>query len=167
MTVLFRGPPTCGPVMNFSEKNLGQSLPGSRVPCSPASRMEPALQALHYAIPLVTSSAPANRVRAPLKRVRGAKRPSANQRRVPTERVHTGTWLGYAVHVSGTGELEHCCCVKCRCSGAARALLTPIKRGHGHPLRFALTVKILTKTKYIRLYLPAGRCQMKTNNCYI
>lgn len=49
MTVLFHGPPTRGPVMNFcesearGEKNLGHwllSLPVSRVSCSPASRRE-------------------------------------------------------------------------------------------------------------------------------
>lgn len=51
-------------------------------------------------------------------------RPSTNQSSVPWERVHRGTWPGYAVHVRGLGEVEHCCCVKCKRRSASVALLT-------------------------------------------
>lgn len=56
---------------------------------------------------------------------RGVERPPANQSPSFKEHVHTDTWLGYAGHVSGTGEVEHCC-VKWKYSSAAPTLPTPI-----------------------------------------
>lgn len=87
----------------------------------------------------VTSLAAANHSRVPQKRVRGKGTPLDQSEACSWERVHTGTWLGYAVHVSRSEEVEHCCCVKCKCrTGTPNPVLT---HGNGAPIAFLLTFK--------------------------
>lgn len=95
MTVLFRDPPTRGPVMDFCEsearggekkkKNLGHSLlslSASRVSCSGASRR--GLLCADRIMKCSTSRPPARPIggERSLKRALGMERPSTNQRSV-------------------------------------------------------------------------------------
>lgn len=136
MTALFHGPPTRGPVMNFCEsetprrqekKNLGQLAAVSpRLTCTQQESLAPGEPHSEWIVQHPTSRASSRPIGVEHRRsVRPRReRPSTNQSSVPWERVHRGTWPGYAVHVRGLGEVEHCCCVKCKRRSASVALLT-------------------------------------------
>ena len=142
MTVLFRDPPTRGPVMDFCEsearggekkkKKKSRSLSAVSVglTCILQWSLAPTAAAVQTGLwnaprhgrPLVQSEESARWSvlwdwNAP-RPIRGVFLRSC---------THSGTWLVYAVHVRATGEDKHCCCVKCRRRqrrGGALALLT-------------------------------------------
>lgn len=129
MTVLFHGPPTRGPVMNVCEsgaragrrkkkKTRSVAAVSLELTCTSQQSLAPALLCTARIMQRTASRAALRPIRGEdqFKHAWGMERPSTNQRSVPGERVHRGTWLGYAVHVSETGEDKHCCCVKCKCS---------------------------------------------------
>lgn len=146
MTVLFHGPPTRGPVMNFCEskreeererekKRKSRSLAAvsPRLTCILQSSLAPGVLCTERIMQRSASRAPRCPMGGELCRSvlaeRNASRPIGGV--FQNSCTHTGTWLGYAVHVSGTGEHKHCCCVKCNCSIDALALLTPdLKRAN-------------------------------------
>lgn len=114
MTVLSLpdGPPTRGPVMNFSKstargpeerkKKKRKSRSAAAVSPAPLTCTEAAPR--DYATRDVTRSAAANRGRIPRPRALREPRPSANGSAAAGKPVHRGTWPGGSVHVSGTGK---------------------------------------------------------------
>lgn len=99
MTVLFHGPPTRGPVMNFcvkakleEERNKSRSAAAVslRLTCILQSSLTSGLLCSERIMKCSASRAPLRPIRAEsrLKRALGRERPSTNQRSVP-ERVYT------------------------------------------------------------------------------
>lgn len=121
MTALFHGPPTRGPVMHFCEsegggrdRNVGQlarALYPSHVYLEVLPRARAAVYRADCATFCVTGQSQQSSTEANARRGTPLDQSEACSR----ERVHTDTWLGYAVHVSRSEEVEHCCCVKCKC----------------------------------------------------
>lgn len=124
MTVLLHGPPTRGPVMHFCEsearggqrgkKHKCRSARGSRVPCSRASRQELLCTPAVYATCYVTGPASANHSLVLKKRAAPTETPLDQSEPCSTEAC-TQRHMA-RLRQPCEREVEHCCCVKCKCS---------------------------------------------------
>lgn len=98
------------------EQNLGQRL--SRVTRAAASRGTPVSQRGLCNVPR-HGARRGQWARGSTLHSRAEATPPGQSGACSRERVHTDTWLGCRGHVRRAVEVEHCCCVKCKCSAGA------------------------------------------------